>query len=274
MYNVEISSVLATIGSQNNVCRIWHDINISWLVNTFITTQQVLDCSCSNRSSGPKSIDSNSLLLELLSHAQNTHWHTVFCHCVCNMIGKPFRLHVKRRRNVQDMRIFGLEKMRQAVFGDHKGTSNVNLMHEVVFLHGLIDGVDEVDGWSVVNKNINSSKSIDDFLNTFLNTFFTSDVTLKRKGFSTFLLDLFSCCVDGAYLKTEIPGRVGWGLTVLARMATLAPSSAHLRPIASPIPLEAPVITIVFPLRGFEPLLDICWDKRLILFMYLWRNNR
>lgn len=44
------------------------------------------------------------------------------------------------------MRIFGLEKMRQAVFGDHKGTSNVNLMHEIVFLHGLINGVDEVDG--------------------------------------------------------------------------------------------------------------------------------
>ena len=36
---------------------------------------------------------------------------------------------------------------------------------------------------------------------------------------------------------------------VFARIATLAPSLAHFFAIARPIPLEPPVITMVFPLN-------------------------
>ena len=52
-------------------------------------------------------------------------------------------------------------------------------------------------------------------------------------------------------MADNIPYRVDWGVTVLAKIATLAPSWAHLKPIANPIPLEAPVITTVLPLSGF-----------------------
>jgi hypothetical protein len=46
-----------------------------------------------------------------------------------------------------------------------------------------------------------------------------------------------------------VPGSLGCSSTVLANIAILAPSFAHALAIAKPIPLEPPVITIVFPLR-------------------------
>ncbi len=42
-----------------------------------------------------------------------------------------------------------------------------------------------------------------------------------------------------------VPGNLGCLLIVLARMAIFAPSYAHLSAMASPIPLDAPVMTIV-----------------------------
>ncbi len=42
-----------------------------------------------------------------------------------------------------------------------------------------------------------------------------------------------------------VPGSLGLFSTVLANIATLAPSYAALNTIASPIPLDAPLITIV-----------------------------
>jgi hypothetical protein len=55
-----------------------------------------------------------------------------------------------------------------------------------------------------------------------------------------------------------IPYRVGWGVVVFAKIAIFAPSLAHLNPIARPIPLEAPVMITVFPLKGFVFCFEIC----------------
>lgn len=46
-----------------------------------------------------------------------------------------------------------------------------------------------------------------------------------------------------------MPGNLGCTSAVFARIATLAPSFAAFFIIARPIPLEPPVITIVFPFR-------------------------
>src|SRR6476646_7027318 len=45
-----------------------------------------------------------------------------------------------------------------------------------------------------------------------------------------------------------VPSSFGCGLVVLAAIATLAPSAAARRPIASPMPREAPVMNSVLPL--------------------------
>src|SRR5437763_10207814 len=44
-----------------------------------------------------------------------------------------------------------------------------------------------------------------------------------------------------------VPSSFGWGVSVLAAMATLAPSRAARSAIASPMPREAPVMNRVFP---------------------------
>lgn len=54
-----------------------------------------------------------------------------------------------------------------------------------------------------------------------------------------------------------VPGNFGFYVVVLAKMATFAPSFAQALAMASPIPLEPPVTTIVFPLKGFYEVLEI-----------------
>ena len=44
-----------------------------------------------------------------------------------------------------------------------------------------------------------------------------------------------------------MPGSLGWGSAVLAAMTMLAPSWAHRKAIASPIPRLAPVMNTVLP---------------------------
>jgi len=46
-----------------------------------------------------------------------------------------------------------------------------------------------------------------------------------------------------------VPGSFGCGVVVFAYMEMFAPSAAALLAIAKPIPLEAPVIKMVLPLR-------------------------
>src|SRR5829696_3198895 len=46
-----------------------------------------------------------------------------------------------------------------------------------------------------------------------------------------------------------VPGSLGCGSAVLAAMTTFAPSFAARRPMARPMPREAPVMKRVFPLR-------------------------
>ena len=67
-----------------------------------------------------------------------------------------------------------------------------------------------------------------------------------------------------------VPGSLGCLLVVLARMAILAPSRAHLNAIESPIPREAPVMTIVLLESGFcgSLLLIYCWmSSNLFIFV-------
>lgn len=68
-----------------------------------------------------------------------------------------------------------------------------------------------------------------------------------------------------------VPGNLGCLLVVLARMAILAPSRAHLKAIESPIPREAPVMTIVLLESGFCGclLLIYCWMSSN-LFIFVW----
>ena len=54
-----------------------------------------------------------------------------------------------------------------------------------------------------------------------------------------------------------VPGNFGLVSTVLAAIATLAPSRAALKAIAKPIPREPPVMNNFFPLRLISALYSL-----------------
>src|SRR5215212_4220193 len=58
-----------------------------------------------------------------------------------------------------------------------------------------------------------------------------------------------------------VPGSLGCGSVVFAAMATLAPSRAARRPIASPIPREAPVMNSVLPFSDICPPCPVPWMR-------------
>src|ERR1700744_1419241 len=49
-----------------------------------------------------------------------------------------------------------------------------------------------------------------------------------------------------------VPSSFGFGVSVLAAIATLAPSRAARSPMARPMPREAPVMNRVFPLSDID----------------------
>lgn len=185
------------------------------------------------------------------------------------MITKPLGLHIERRREVEDVGVARLDEVRQAVLGDHEGSSDVNLVHEVVPLHVKLESSCQVDGRGIVDEDIYSAESIDNLLNALLDALLVPDVTLQRESLSACLLDLFRRGVDGSWVVKTVPGNLGWGVVVLARMAMLAPSCAHLSPMAKPMPREAPVMTIVLPARGLRGQLLIWEEMTDSLFMRL-----
>ena len=72
-------------------------------------------------------------------------------------------------------------------------------MHQIVFFHGLVDGANQVDSWSIVDQDVNSSKFLYNFFYAFFNAVLASDIALKGKGFSSFIFDLFGSGVDGSW---------------------------------------------------------------------------
>ena len=99
--------------------------------------------------------------------------------------------------------------MRKAVLGNHESSSNVNLMHEVILLHRLIDSPHQVDCRSVVDQDINASKCFHNFLNTLLHALFISDVALEWKSFASSLFNFFGSGVYGAFITKYQPGSLG-----------------------------------------------------------------
>ena len=74
-----------------------------------------------------------------------------------------------------------------------------------------------------------------------------------------------------------MPGSLGWGFIVFARIAIFAPSYAARVAIASPIPLEAPVIRRVLPLRVVTAVsLGTCLKTVTHFFVSIlcWRRSR
>lgn len=61
-----------------------------------------------------------------------------------------------------------------------------------------------------------------------------------------------------------VPGSLGWGVTVLAAIVILAPSRAHFKAMAFPIPRLAPVMNIVFPRSALQIVMDTIYSIKIL----------
>lgn len=99
--------------------------------------------------------------------------------------------------------------MRKAVFGDHKGASDVYLVHEIIPLHVLAKRTHKVDSRCIVDQDIDSSKSVHNFLDALLDALLVADVALQRKSLPSCLDNLFCCGIDGSCIFLCLPGNLG-----------------------------------------------------------------
>jgi len=122
------------------------------------------------------------------------------------------------------MRAIGLEQMWQAGLSHQKRPARVDISHQVITF--------EVRFWR--RGQTDRTRVIDDRINT-----------------AEFSDRLINCSVYLILLANV----VGWGLSVLAAITTLAPAPPHALAIASPIPRLPPEINTVLPVNAFMMVL-------------------
>ena len=71
---------------------------------------------------------------------------------------EPFRLHVERRRQHQDMRVRGLLQMRHAIFRHHEGAAGIDTHHQVEPLHVGCLRIGQADSAGIVDGDIDAAE--------------------------------------------------------------------------------------------------------------------
>ena len=73
----------------------------------------------------------NVEVLELLSLPQDTHAHSILCHCVRHVILEPYRVHVQRGRVVEYVCVRRFLEVGQASLGHTIRSSSVDTHHQI-----------------------------------------------------------------------------------------------------------------------------------------------
>ena len=187
------------------------------------------------------------LAAQFAGQPQHHQAHAELGHRIGGVRREPFLLHVERRRQHQDVRVARLQQMREGVFRHHEGAARIDLMHQVEAAHVGLRDRRERDGAGIVDHDVDAAE--------------------MRRGLSIAAFTAASSRTSTASgsappptLRSSpaavwmVPSSLGCGSTVLAAIATLAPSAAALSAIASPMPREPPVMNRVLPLSDIRVL--------------------
>ena len=111
---------------------------------------------------------------------------------------EPFRLHVERRRQHQDVRICRLLQMRDAVFRHHEGAAGVDAHHQVEPLHVGRLRIGQADGAGVVDADIDAAEFGDGLVDRVDHLGLVADIAEDRQRLAAGGADLVGGGVDGA----------------------------------------------------------------------------
>ena len=177
--------------------RIGHD---RWLASSLDggrAAQLVLYCSGIDDGFRPQGIY-RYLAGVFVGHPQYTQAHAVLGHGVGHVAAKPVGCHVQWRGQVEDVRVGGFLQMGQAQLAGHEGAATVDLMHQVVGLHGGGFGAGQGDGTGIVDQNVDAAKGVYGLVHGGLQLFLVANIPHAGQGCATRLADFLGRGIDGA----------------------------------------------------------------------------
>ena len=190
---------------------------------------------------GQRALTATPASPELLRHAEHAHAHPVLRHRVGDVVREPLRVHVERRREVEDVRVCRLQEVREAAPASGEGAAGVHAVHQVEALHRRLQRARQADRARVVHQDVDAAERLDRLrrpprrsaprtrMSTWSGRALPPAASISRGGRE-----------DGAGELRVRLGRLGGDDDV---RAVRAARSA----IAMPMPRLAPVMKSVFP---------------------------
>ena len=152
----------------------------------------------------------------------------------------PLRVDAGGRGDHQNCEVRGLLQERQTGANTGERASRVDLMREIEPSHRGVARAGQADGARVVHEHVDPAEALDRLAYRRLDLRIVADI--DGTGQPRPPADSISCTAVWI-----VPESFGCGATVLAAIATLAPSRAARSAIASPMPRLAPVTKRVLP---------------------------
>ena len=115
------------------------------------------------------------------------------------MPGKPLRMHVERRREHQNMRVFRPLQMRQAGFRREKRSARIDAEHQVeTFQFSFLDRRQR-NRAGIVDANIDAAEAFDGLRHGAFDVIFVANIAAQREGHSTGRFDFLRGRMDRAF---------------------------------------------------------------------------
>ena len=114
------------------------------------------------------------------------------------MRAEPARIEIERRRERENVRCLGFEKMRQAGAAGEPRAAVVDLVHEIERLDRRLEGRGEADRRSVVDTDIDAAEGIDHRGHRAFDLLREADIALQGQRFAARPPQLFSRRMDRA----------------------------------------------------------------------------
>ncbi len=146
---------------QNGVGGVGDDLRLARALDHLVAAEQIADGGGGDGGLRPERIHRDAIPREVLRESERHEAHAIFRHRIREIGREPFRVHVERRRQGENMRVLRLAQIRQSDLGAEIGSARIDLMHQIEALHVELVDPAQIDGAGVVDENVDAAENID-----------------------------------------------------------------------------------------------------------------
>ncbi len=150
-----------------------------------------------NGGARPQGVDADPTA-KLPCHTQYHHAHAELRHRVGHVRRKPALLHLQRRGDRQQMRVGGLQQMRQGLLRHQEAAAGIDRVHQVKALERRGEDRRQVDRAGIVDADVDAAKARYRRRHGGVDLFFEADIAQQRQRMPTGRFDLRGRGVDRA----------------------------------------------------------------------------